>query len=647
MRRWWLVLLLISTSIHAELTLYLEGGQPLTPAQRQASEQLLAQAYGLLPPTFIQRLDQSIAIGWYDQLPAQVYGRATSRHLELNRRFLPALTDGSAAHTVTGRKHDTLYQELVATLIHELTHFYDRAALWTETQKDLYGHCQQQLKRLGRVGISEACRTQSERQHSLSDDPQLLDLAGWNQQTGQRGQRSTENGYQVRNPDIYELSNPREFVAVNLEYFLLDPEYACRRPSLQRYFQQHFAWQPPNRKTCSEDYPLINAGQDFGRQPLLRLNPQRVYEVDYLVAEANQEWASRWGHSMLRLVICAPDRPLGPACRLDLSHHLVLSFRAFVNDVQLSSWDGLVGEYPSRLFILPLDQVIEEYTRMELRSLASVPLKLSRTEIHNLVQRSIELHWSYDGVYYFLSNNCAVETLNLLRSGTQHPKLQTLDNIFPNGLLELMSARGLADYSKLDDPKEALRLGYRFDSYRKRYEQMLQILQQRLSIPQQSLEAWFALTPAERSRWIAQADLPSSAALLLLEQGAYYQHLLAARDEVKNRYLSRTSKAELLNQADATLRAMLANTGHLSRPAELLERSGYGIPQADEWTRLEQATQQRQQTLKHLGAQLDQQVRHLLEEASLRKLQAIEANLAQIAQNLRQLHQQRGGFKLP
>jgi hypothetical protein len=75
----------------------------------------------------------------------------------------------------------------------------------------------------------------------------------------------------------------------------------------------------------------------------------------------------------------------------------VLSYRAFVGDVQLSSWDGLVGKYPSRLFILPLSQVIDEYTKTELRSLASVPLNLSRTEIEDVVERAAEMHWSYDG----------------------------------------------------------------------------------------------------------------------------------------------------------------------------------------------------------------------------------------------------------
>lgn len=120
----------------------------------------------------------------------------------------------------------------------------------------------------------------------------------------------------------------------------------------------------------------------------------------------------------------------------------MLSYRAFVNDVQLSSWDGLVGAYPSRLFVLPLGQVIDEYTKTELRSLASVPLRLNRDEIENLVRQAAEMHWSYDGNYWFLSNNCAVESLKLLRSGTANPRLNDLDSIMPNGLLAVLKGRG-------------------------------------------------------------------------------------------------------------------------------------------------------------------------------------------------------------
>ena len=240
--------------------------------------------------------------------------------------------------------------------------------------------------------------------------------------------------------------------------------------------------------------------------------------MDYLLAEANQNLVSRWGHSMLRLVICKPGRPRGPDCRLDLDQSLVLSYRAFVNDVQLSSWDGLVGNYPSRLFVLPLGQVIDEYTKTELRSLASIPLRLGRQEVENLVRQAAEMHWGYDGNYYFLSNNCAVESLKLLRSGTANPRLNDLDSIMPNGLLEVLKGRGIADTSVLDDPREALRLGYRFDSYRDRYQAMFQVLKQHLPVPQASVEAWLEQPPAQRQQWFAQADLRTSAALLLLEQ---------------------------------------------------------------------------------------------------------------------------------
>ena len=52
-----------------------------------------------------------------------------------------------------------------------------------------------------------------------------------------------------------------------------------------------------------------------------------------------------------------------------------------------------------------------------------------------------------------------METLKLLRSGTGRSELQDLDSIMPNGLLDLLEGRALADRSVLDDPREALRLG--------------------------------------------------------------------------------------------------------------------------------------------------------------------------------------------
>ncbi|KFX70772.1 hypothetical protein TMS3_0102185 [Pseudomonas taeanensis MS-3] len=645
-RVWLLALLLISASSHAELRLTLEG-EALKPNERQASQDLLDEALAALPPRLTQQLDRRVKIRWR-HMPAEVYGRSGRfSGIELNASLLPRLTDGTAASTSTQRPHGNVRRELLATVLHELTHLYDRARLWSTPERNHFLRCRRRADSLGLIGLPDTCRGQTERRFTLSDDPRLLDLAGWPQYVGRRGAREQHNGQVARSPDNYELSNPREFVAVNLEYFLLDPSYACRRPSLARYFREHFNWAPDSQQACADSYTYLNAGSDFTRQPLGRLDPERVYQVDFLLAEANDAWVSRWGHSMLRLVICAEGRPRGPDCRLDLDQHLVLSYRAFVGDVQLSSWDGLTGAYPSRLFVLPLAQVIDEYTKVELRSLASVPLQLTREQLEQLVIRAAEQHWSYDGDYYFISNNCAVETLKLLRSGSRHPRLQALDSILPNGLLETLAGRGLADRSVLDDPREALRLGYRFDSYRDRYQAMFEVLQQRLPIEQPRVEDWLEQAASVRRPWLAKADLRASAALLLLEQAALRRQLLLAQDELKQRYLTgRAAQDPSLNKAGVALEQILANSGFLSRPAELLE-GGYGLPQASEWQRLEAQSHERQQQLRQLSNDLDQEVRNLLEPARLAELEANEDNLKLLSEHLRALHKASGGLQLP
>jgi len=645
---WLLVslLALASNATQAGLRLILDETD-LRPTERSASTALLDEAVAALPPRLVASLDRQVQVRWLDGLPSATYGRAGPDVLELNRRLLPSLADGSAARQTTDRPHGTVRQELLAAVIHEIAHLYDRARLWPADQALEQARCRQQAAGLGLVGLRDGCRGQTARRFTLSDDPRLLDLAGWPQQVGRRGAREQTNAQIARSPDRYELSNPREFVAVNLEYFLLDPSYACRRPSLHGYFREHFGWQPATVQPCETGYPILNAGRDFGRTPLLRLDPERVYQVDYLFAEANDAWVSRWGHSMLRLVICKPGRVPGPECRLDLDQHLVLSFRAFVDDVQLSSWDGLTGVYPSRLFVLPLDQVIEEYTKVELRGLASVPLKLTRKQIAQLVARSAELHWSYDGDYYFLSNNCAVETLKLLRSGTARSELVALDSILPNGLLELLIHRGLADASVLEDPREALRLGYRFDSYRDRYQAMFAVLRERLALTQQDVEQWLDLPARERSRWIDSADLRAAAAMLLVEQAALRRHLLLAQDELKNRYLSGRGQDASLERADSALKEILASSGYLSRPAELLDGNGYGLPQPSEWTRLERESEERQLRLNELSEELDREVRLLLGDERREELEAIESNLTQIGKHLRILHKVGGGLELP
>ena len=579
----------------------------LTPAQTAATRQLLADAVQHLPTAWAEALHQRIEVEWRDDLPTLVHGRAKAWRLLLDRTLL---------HGWMARPHDAGIEDpatraALAAVIHELAHFFDRTP-----------------------------------QGRLSRDPRLLDLAGWQVSPMRLGLRTSNNDFGDRSPDRYELTSPVEFVAVNLEYFLLDPAYACRRPALYRYFAAHFGSEPLQAE-CAADLVYLQLGADANLPPMLQVDPDQVYAVEYLFAEGNERLMSRWGHSMLRLVICAPGRVRGPDCRFDLQYHQVLSFRAFVDDVQISTWRGLTGSYPSRLYVLPLEQVVEEYTRVELRGLQSIPLQLDPAEIAALLERAARLHWSYDGRYYFLSNNCAVETFKLLHDGVPRLAGERLASITPTGLLRRLRRAGIADSKVLEDRDEALRLGYRFEALSARYQAMFEVARQALQLPQTKVQDWLELHPRERAPWLAHADLRASAALLLLEQAALRRQELLARDELKRRFLGRDADLRA-DGADAlvALQDVLRLEGFLSRPAALLSGTGYGLPQDEERETLTQESHRQAAQWRQQSGWLRSEARRWLPPQRQVALDAAEANVDALGRQLRRLHRKQGGLQL-
>lgn len=89
--------LLFGITAQAGLQLHLKT-EGLSPAEQQASQALLDEAMQALPPHFVEQLDRRIDVGWTDNMPANAYGQASLvSELDLNRKLLPGLTDGSAA----------------------------------------------------------------------------------------------------------------------------------------------------------------------------------------------------------------------------------------------------------------------------------------------------------------------------------------------------------------------------------------------------------------------------------------------------------------------------------------------------------------------------------------------------------------------
>lgn len=577
----------------------------LTPAEAVATRSLLDDAAARLPAAWASALDRPITVEWRDDLPPGVHGRAMRDRLLLDRTLLDRWMQRSPG----AGPEDAHARAALAAVIHELAHLFDRT----------------------RRGL-------------LSRDPRLLDLAGWQVGPLRLGRRAPRNPFSDRSPDRYELTNPAEFVAVNLEHFLLDPEYACRRPALHRHFAQHLRV-PAAETECAPGQVFMQLDRDA--PPLLQIDPERIYEIDYLLAEPDDRVMSRWGHGMLRLVVCAPHRTPGPDCRLDLSHHRVLSFRAFVDDVQISNWRGLTGSYPSRLFVLPLAQVVDEYTKVELRGLRSVPLRLDRAEIAALLERAAKLHWSYDGRYYFLSNNCAVETFKLLHDGVPRLAAERLASLTPTGLLRKLERTGVARTDVFANHAEARRLGYLFEPANAQFQAMYDVASARLELPHARAEAWLALPPQARAKWLDRADLRAAAALLLLEHAALRREQQLARDELKRRFLGRdkVDPAEgSVRPADA--RELLQLQSLLTRPAALLPGAGYGLPQLDEREALAWEAKRHSSRWRERDARLREDARRWLEPRREATLAGIEANIERLGGQLRRLHQQQGGLGL-
>lgn len=564
------------------------------------AQDLLKKAESLLPLNLKAQFPKGIQVAF--SLKGQAHGKALIRSknpkIALNTKLLEVLVLGEnnspPAKDEKGniRVHKTAYKEAVASVIHETAHFYDYLNLQIPETAQWINFClsvpADEPMMYGECGIYRNIKT------TVSTNPYYLEVAGWSMlASGQQGDRGTDNTFRFRSPDPYELKNSEEHFAVNFEYFLLDPTFSCRRPALASFFSKHFKVNLPvcaaNLKYVDPDATDIDPKTKQIKNLFKEIPLDRVYQVHYLLAEPGSSPMSRFGHSMLRLVICAPGQPMGPACLTEgLPYNLVLSFRAFINTPQISSVAGLTGKYPSRLFVVPMENVIQEYNEVEYRGLKSYPLNLSRAEIKSLVERSLETHWSYDSKYYFISNNCAVETMNLLKASLLKSELINKRIIYPKDLLNVLLKEKLASHIPKDSVT-ALEQGYYFDSSEVKHLQSFNLFFQKNSDGKALKE--FLKLPVENRRQ------------LYFQRFSQMERPLKYKDVVSpfqlERYALMLKRSEF--QSEVTRHIWINNTGHgitslkdmnlndiyqkaieafgsLSAPYQILKLTDYGIP---------------------------------------------------------------------
>lgn len=417
------------------------------------------------------------------------------------------------------------------TLAHEIAHFYDQAA-----------------------GISNSLEFRA--------------ISGW--RSGGNGLAQINN-FKRRLPDVYMHSKLSETFPTMFEFFLFDPEFQCRAPELARYLAGHFEMEfKPN---C--DNRMIWYASGSGETPFREFTRDRIWAVDFLWASEGAGFASKYGHAMVRLVVCAPNRTPGPDCYKDVQQHLVLSYAAASASGSFASLAGLSGKYPMNLYAIPFATVIRQYNATELRDLYAVPLKINTSQKDQLIDILYAHHWNLDGDYYFTTQNCATEVnRDLVAIGLIQG--QELPLNIPRELFSMLLSSGLSTYPTRASLTKNPYLY--FPSAQKTVDKALALIGQQAQVKIKNIEAYFDVINAPEINQMVKAGAPAPVLYSL-----YY--LEGIRKDRLHASLLRKQIEQQAEQKDVYLNAVEASAKAMYSyrfAGSFLTANSYGVPSYDE-----------------------------------------------------------------
>lgn len=463
------------------------------------------------------------------------------------------------------------------TLIHEIAHHYDNAHFKTVDAR--HPRSGNPIQRTLRSPISESVWYKNA--IGLPSTGLIINTRGVPEKVDRRS------------PDPYEWKSPAESLAVNLEYFLLDESYKCNRPFQYRLYRKMLAHNPYPGKTCErKDKAFVLNNALLGASPLVDIDVDRLYGLHYFFAGEGKAAMSRFGHAMLRLVVCKPGREKGPDCVKDVGHHLVLSYAALLDDGQISTLKGLKGDYAAVLNVSPLTHMVQKYNEGELREILSYPIPMEEERLKALADLIQERHWNYSGSYKFLSNNCADETLGFLKSLFYDvPELASENISRPDTLRDLLASKRFISTKELENKESAALKGYYFPSQRARYQKALDHLyRQGILLDPIAVEDYFQTSFKKRSEAmelaIQSGELDTLSYAILLERVIYKKNQANELEKWKKSTLKQNQSMEKSSVLDSE------NFNFLVPPIMMLEPSfgqTYGIPSAKEILELEKA----------------------------------------------------------
>ena len=296
--------------------------------------------------------------------------------------------------------------------------------------------------------------------------------------------------------------------------YLTHADFGCQHPLYAGYFQRRYA-AANTTASCTAEIPFTVANRYDGAETVW-LDPTRVNAIHLLFASKSSSMASRFGHIAVRLVVCPAGKTTPAACDANLFEHVVVGFRAHIDELSLNTLKALNGEYKAYLFANRFMDVYEEYAIGEFREVYSLPLRLDDTQRDLMVRGLAEVHWSYSGNYSFFTRNCATMMQDALR--ISWPQFANSDRtkeryLRPDRLFEAVKANTLAESEKLASLDAAEREGYFFSSTKQFYDRALTEVRGAMKTPAFSdIDSYLEIHPLKRRQQRSE-DIAFSARL--------------------------------------------------------------------------------------------------------------------------------------
>jgi len=477
----------------------------LNDSQARSLSKLLAEIEFSLPPIIWQTIARPLSIKFADndefsrttiklqacdstEMSSDNLSRLTGtvdwlgeqrihREISLNPGLKSYLTDPAPSC-----RHKNSNNLIKAAIIHQVALEYDLVGLNASDQQELIklngdrANCEEGGTRGYWQDWQEKnqCQYLINRQRLISDSYRFMKLAHFrhanfsnstvSKQKTHFGPGKIKRDYtKSKIIDFRELDSSEQSFAVNMEYFLLDSAYSCRRPGFAQYFSRHFAI---DGIKCQ---PKLAFGRFYKKWEgqFLPVDPSRVYQIHVAKASpCKDEFSCKYGHFQYLVIQCAPHRKkVGPECLKDYKHFFSIEYHAYKDDwTQLwklpeapedeelaqeyhstNMFNGFVGKYVAMQMHFFFTERIDYYVKQNNREYRSYPLNLTDFEKRQFLYNAFENFLYFRSSWYHLANNCVTLGIDLLQSSVMRHDLNQLtsENLFSTPADAVKSIRNI------------------------------------------------------------------------------------------------------------------------------------------------------------------------------------------------------------